>query len=801
MPTTSQTPRRILIIGAGVSGLALALALKRVGRSTGLDLHPIIFEANGPSHFSEAGPHYVLWRWAVEILIEMGCGGRLSKIASPLMYYTSRESESEEVVTQWPPADRTKDPIDAQIGLDTALPPMVGVRRCDLVRMLMLAISGVRDDLVVGDDYLPTSANNSDLVPDPIEDLDADLAQGRWFENEGFYDIMPELVLGEKLDNFSFDSSTGEVMVEFASGRIERGFMLVGADGADSAVRRLLHQNTPARNPLLSLSPSPPKHILSYAGACVIYGITRLHVPPVDTPDILENGTPIPDLLRDDVHEFCPDGRSVSIVGKGMSFTVTHLGNGMLGWSLIVAQSEPNKHASDYAMQRTRRLLSESIAKNPRQSILMLAQQNQSSLSQLSGIQTDFRSAEDKWGSRQVPGRLSPEAHDDDDDLSLPPMPKPLSAAPNGRSVTLGRHMGGGLRPPHMRSVTSPDPPAHLNNFDGEGPSAPDVPTNGRRHRGPGAGVNLSDPVLPEKLKARAGEAAAARSPTASRNPRRVSMPLSPLPFDPVAPPSRVPNLFGPQDPLTGADARTLALRLSQGLALPHPCYAIMARTDPKLTAIEDIADMADDPLDTLSIPASGVTAAGSLASLASKSPRSPSVTTLFGEAPAPHEPPDVKMNHVGRVMLVGDAAHPVAVTASGGMGAGLALTDAALLAKLLAKHLATARAPPASPSAATADIPNGHGSSGEAVSEAEALRKTAADMDRERCGLGAGMMREARAEAGWDRSESPLVRGLLRIGRLYTPTTWTRSSYAQMLTRGAVKSGLPSLTPIPVLD
>ncbi|KAI9338960.1 hypothetical protein DFJ73DRAFT_581128 [Zopfochytrium polystomum] len=783
-----QPARRILIVGGGVAGLTLALALKRAGRSTGLNLQPVIFEANGPEGYSEAGPHYVLWRWAVEILLEMGVGGRLSRIASPLMYFTSRESETDELIVQWPPADRSKDDIDAEIGVDNALPPMVATRKCDLLRLLMLAISGVRDDLVYGDDYLPTSANNSELVSDPIDDLDADLAQGRWFENEGFSDILPELFLNEKLESFRFDGTTGDLIAEFESGRVERGFMLVGADGANSVTRRLLYQDVTSYG--LFPRPGPVRHTLSHAGSCIIHGITRLHVPPVDTPDSLENGKPIPDLLRDDVHEFCPDGRAIAIVGKGLSFSVAHLGNGMLGWSLLVAQSEPNKHAGDFMMQKTRKLLSESIAKNPRQSILMLAQQNKSSLSTLSGIQTDLRSAEDKWGG-QIPHRRSPESHDlpdEDNQASISKSLSPSSPPINAASVTLGRRMGGGLRS-HARAATSQalmEPPD--DGFSG------DTRTMGRRNRG-GPGLNLSDPVLLEKLSHIRDD----DSPT-SRNPKRVSMPLQPLPFNPLPPPSAVPNLFGPLEPLTGTEARTLALRLSQNASLPHPCHALIARTDPMLTSVLDAQDLADDPLDTLTIPGS-VAAAARTPGAPSATAKSPVLASPLNGTPSDFSPRtaahpnDVEGLHAGRVVLIGDAGHPIAATATGGIGAGLALTDAALLAKLLAKHLAATPSPvlssPASPARSPEEVVAA------ALSDADALRKMAVELDRERCTMVASVMREARAEGGWNRTESSLLRGLMRWGRMYTPAKWTRSTYAQMLTRGAVKSGLPSLMPV----
>lgn len=609
-------------------------------RSTGLELEPVVFEANSPESYSETGPHYILWRWAVEVLLEMGLGGRLSRIAAPIVNFTSTETASEEVIVQWPPVSTSKDHIEAEIGLDSALPPMVAIRRCDLLRMLLLALSGVRDDVVYGDDYLPTSANNSDLVADPVEDLDADLAHGRWFENEGFADLVPELHFNEKLQSYSIDSVTGEVTARFESGRMEKGFLLIGADGVHSTVRKLMYQPKDVFNArsLFPSAPEPPlRHMASHVGACVIYGVTKLHVPPVDMPDVFENGKPIEDLTRNDVHNFCPDGRAVSVVDKGISFHLTNLGNGMLGWNLIVAQSEPYKYASEFALQRTRRLLSESIAKNPRQSILMLARNksgdsgessgsssrpNKIQLSSLSAIKTDTRSAEDKWGGLQIPQTTSPE----------PRSPETLSSS---TSTTLIGKLAPGMGRPGMPPRTETSPQNVNNSGEGTSSDSSKITLKQRSTRKAVQNIDLSDPNLHAQLNQalnpadhimRASSAHSLRqqsryittggsvgnasmllrnkSGLASKNPHRVSMPLTPLAFTQPSTPTGMPDLFGTEPPsLTGTESRALALRLSQSVNLPHPCHAIIARTDPRATRVTDVEDLSDDPLDTLTIP------------------------------------------------------------------------------------------------------------------------------------------------------------------------------------------------------
>jgi 2-polyprenyl-6-methoxyphenol hydroxylase-like FAD-dependent oxidoreductase len=606
--------------------------------------------------------------------------------------------------------------------------------------LLLLALSGARDDLVFGDDYLPTPANNSDLVSDPVEDLEADLAQGRWFEREGFDELVPELVLGEELENFRVHPATGEVVAQFSSGRIERGCLLVGADGAHSKVRGIL-------------SDSEVKYKAAHAGACIMQGVTRLHVPPVDTPDALENGKPIEDLLREDVHEFCPDGRGAAIVARGSSFTVTNLGNGLVGWNLIVSQSEPNQYATSFSMAKTRKMMSEAIAKNPRTSIMMMPT---SQLPNLQNVQTDTRSAEDKWGSSSSStpppisrSPLSPRMADLTPDI-LEESDDEDTAQTSDVSDTEEK----------LKTLKVTEEPAQLSTSStwddaGEGSSSStssetasfaDSPASRRRrHNTSTPAFNMSDVNFQAHLRAQLEQPS-----------RTASLPVNNVTTStPSFIPSFMPNLFAPPEPLNGTEIRTLALRLSQDLPLPHPCHAIIARTDPLLTSIQDIEDLADEPLESFSFTPPNTNTANNNATNTSTS--------------VPSKP-------IGRVILIGDAGHPIATTATGNTGAGLAMTDAALLAKLLAKNLARASS---------------------ILDESQALATTAIEYDKERVAMATATMKDARAEGGWGLVENQWVRSLMRIGRSFIPTTWTRASYATMLTRGAVKSGLPSLMPL----
>ncbi|KAJ3083492.1 hypothetical protein HK102_001050 [Quaeritorhiza haematococci] len=626
-PEYSSFPRRrILIIGGGVAGLALALCLKRASVQTGLALDPIIFEASNGERYKESGPHYILWRWAVEVLLELGLGKRLSRIAWPIESFKSQDADTKETLVQWPPVvdpaapGSTTAPAGTAAASDSSLPPMVGARQSDIMRLLMLALSDIRNDLLDSDKLSPSAANNSDTANDPVQGIEGDLARDNWFENEGWANLLPQLRLGYDLDSFLISATSGLVTARFTNGHVEQGTMLIGADGLYSKVRDLLLSGR-----------APPQ----FASAMVISGITRLNKTPStanpedEIPTELEDHRPIPDLTSEDVYTFCPDGTALSVIGRGSSFGVTNIGNGMIGWSLVADQTEPGQHVEKFILEKRRRALSQHLAANPRSSLLVNA-------------------------PLHVPGEKEKDAF-------------------GGSAVTAVSD-----------STTSAS-------------------------SGPLSMKTAFEQQLEDQQKS------------------------------PSSPTSALPSLLEPvRNQLTGADARTLALRLCMPLPLPHPiCHSIIARTDPNLTFAHDAFDLAEE-----------------------------------------HPPSYTSRNyHPGRVMLIGDAAHAITPNAHGSLGAGLALTDAATLAKLIGKWI----------------DPYG------TEDDEAAIAQVGEEFDSARVGVCGAIVKEARSEGGWGRMENGWVRSLLRLSYRYTPVSWTRATYDQMLTRGRVLEGeeMPSLAPI----
>ncbi|KAI8818223.1 uncharacterized protein EV422DRAFT_194606 [Fimicolochytrium jonesii] len=344
---------RILIIGGGVAGLTTALAIKRIAAATGLNLRPIIFEADPAetAYTTNMAQHWILWKWAYDLLLELELGGRLSKIASAIHATRSIDADTRETLVAYPPDDEevgggAQDPeMGHRPTNNSGAPPMIGLRKMDLTRLLLQALGGIREDLIDGDKFVPS-------VPDTdSEGAQSDIAQTpTWFADEGYAELIPDLMLGYELDSFMVSANSGNVTARFMNGAVEYGFMIIGADGTHSKVRELLGTrrfSTP----------------IQHAGAAVIHGITRLD-NSYDDAD--HTGSLVSPVRTEDILRLCPDGNAVSLVGRGFAMGINNIGNGMLGWNLVVAQPTPHFHTTQFAAEKQAKAKAEAEAEDLR---------------------------------------------------------------------------------------------------------------------------------------------------------------------------------------------------------------------------------------------------------------------------------------------------------------------------------------------------------------------------------------------------------------------------------------------------
>ncbi|KAJ3237645.1 hypothetical protein HDU81_009195 [Chytriomyces hyalinus] len=785
--------KRVVIVGGGIAGLSLAVALKRLNsqaRRTGVVFEVLVVDGAPSAAIAEDGDHLLLWRWAVEALVaDLKIGKGLSRVGGPILACSALDPlDLETPLSVFPPPQSRLSPTTSGEPPST-LPPLVSVRKCDLVRMLMLALA---DDTeasasATGDEYLPHPANNGGLIDAvPGDDVHADLAEGRWFDRQSFASLMgSSFAPQERIKLYYVHPGTGKVTVEFRSGRTEVCDLLVGADGANSTVRKLMYLNITKRVPNPSAGATSPStqtpasshpRPVEFSGAAVFSGITRLHVPPTDAPDTLEgSNTPIEDLLRSDVHAFVPDGRSVTVHGhKGVWFGCTNLGNHLLGWRLVVPQDEKGAIVTAYTAAKNRELMNAAIKSNPKSGLNIMSMApnvlDQGIQKNLGKLSTDETSAEDKWNS-------------------------PSSA--NVRKP-------GKLRMADTTPNIDDAAEEYLENDDenaaGEGTSSPleiddeeERPKRGRGNRGAGRSMDLSQ--LQNALKQNPLNLGVQPPRMMSMGELESSRSSSRATFVPS-------SLFAAPDPLTGQEVRGLALKYAEPENFPHPIYAIIARTDPTLTTIQDTLDLADNPLDTFTFP------------------------NPFGQS-APL-PPSV---HPGRVMLIGDAAHPITMNANGSLGAGLAITDAVYLAKLLAKYLDprwvdtrddidSLLTPDGTLSdgfdsfmhgAMTSGAGTGQGSMDDdddddqdphVKHERTAFERLASEFDADRVGLAASVMKDARAQSGRFNNgvrmvmNNSYVQGLWKFGKgLVSKDDGGVADYVSVMKRGSVKKGLPALS------
>ena len=140
-----RPPLRVGIIGAGVSGLCLALALKNLNSQSKdpiFDVH--IFDQVESFDRSEK-PHYILWKHGIEAMVELGLAPYLGFCGGPLLNLISTDSETGEVMVKWP-AESEAEPTN---DISNEIPPMYNIfntrmatRRSELIHVLISALSG-----------------------------------------------------------------------------------------------------------------------------------------------------------------------------------------------------------------------------------------------------------------------------------------------------------------------------------------------------------------------------------------------------------------------------------------------------------------------------------------------------------------------------------------------------------------------------------------------------------------------------------------------------------------------------------
>ncbi|KAI9208428.1 uncharacterized protein BJ171DRAFT_207331 [Polychytrium aggregatum] len=299
---------RILLIGAGISGFALALSIRHASRITQSPVEVHIYEAQSTLAPQPYG--LTLWRWAIELLRELGLLTRLEKVSAPIVSFIANDDETRETLVHWKATDPVASTPDSGVG-DVRLPPMMGVTKDNLLRLLVIAYAGVSFD-----DYPAQAPPN-------------------WFETEGWAAKIPNLHLSHTLDSFLISSSTGVVTARFTNESLQNGTMLVGCDGVNSKVRSLLCND--------HFPPQP-------AGACVISGLVNTTNPELnrDVPTRLEDGRLIPDLLPHEVQRYVGSGVSRTVTGKGTAFGVTNIGEGVLAWNLVVSQAHPGAQLENF---------------------------------------------------------------------------------------------------------------------------------------------------------------------------------------------------------------------------------------------------------------------------------------------------------------------------------------------------------------------------------------------------------------------------------------------------------------------
>jgi 2-polyprenyl-6-methoxyphenol hydroxylase-like FAD-dependent oxidoreductase len=115
MQQVVETRHRIAIIGGGIAGLSLALALSNLNKTQLKQWDIVVFESK--PHYSDHDHYLCIWKFGIKALLELGIGKRLGSIAFPISSLCSVDCLANQTVVDWTHAP------DENLNSDN-LPPM-----------------------------------------------------------------------------------------------------------------------------------------------------------------------------------------------------------------------------------------------------------------------------------------------------------------------------------------------------------------------------------------------------------------------------------------------------------------------------------------------------------------------------------------------------------------------------------------------------------------------------------------------------------------------------------------------------
>lgn len=229
-----RASRKIAIIGGGTTGLLCALALKKLEFQLGTRVLDIKVYQDDPMYYSEPKnfTSWIIWPWTRKVL-EKYLGAHVFELIScKLDLGNIIDVDSKFVLGKYPTYGRQewKNKIECYAN-DEWVYNIYSIRPVDLLKALLACLKyGVLND----------SDEQHHKILDEIKSGMENPFNTNWFEEHMYAHEVETLELGYELSTYRMSATTGEMTLVFKNGKTIDVDMLIGADGKDSVVRKLL---------------------------------------------------------------------------------------------------------------------------------------------------------------------------------------------------------------------------------------------------------------------------------------------------------------------------------------------------------------------------------------------------------------------------------------------------------------------------------------------------------------------------------------------------------------------------------